>query len=278
MIFKFILLHPNRVCQWWHAALSNCCLCPVACRNSGTAHSVCKLMVWFSTASLLCAVDKIRDNSLFKLCHQSCLYTDQICSWLSFHFGLTWIFKCNLVLCLPTSGAACAGCLLSLQRWSYMSACELVVLTMINEPGWPDFSAGLCCHPQIAFDLVVIWQVVSTALVQSLVVSGFLPHKENVDYILNPFCANGNDQVLPLDPFGTKNMFNVWKVVYTWKHNCMFYFPVCTWWMHATCFSVCEQWRSPGMIEMFELSFLSAWVITLPLLAVIYLNIYSMTF
>lgn len=148
-----------------------------------------------------------------------------------------------------------------------------------HEAGRPDSSAGLCCHPQIAFGIVVIGQLGSAALVQSLIVSGFLPHKENVDYNLNPVCAHGNDQVLPLDPFGTKNMSNVWKVVYTWK-QCMFDFLVCTRWMHATCFSVCEQWPSPGMIETFDLIFLflSARVITLPLLAVIYLNIYLMTF
>lgn len=138
-----------------------------------------------------------------------------------------------------------------------------------HEAGRPDSSAGLCCHPQMAFGLVVIWQQGSAALVQSLIVSGFLPHKENVDYNLNPFCANGNDQVLPLDPFGTKIMSNVWKVVYTWKHRM---FDLC---VRGEC---TPQWPSPGMRETFDLIFLSARVITLPLLAVIYLNIYLMTF
>lgn len=139
-----------------------------------------------------------------------------------------------------------------------------------HEAGRPDSSAGLCCHPQIAFGLVVIWQLGLAALVRSLIVSGFLPHKEHVD--LNPLCANGNDQVLLLDPFGTKNMSNVWKVVYTWKH-CMCDFLVCTRWMHAT---MTLTWYDRNIWPY--VSFLSARVITLPLLAVIYLNIYLMTF
>lgn len=78
-----------------------------------------------------------------------------------------------------------------------MSACELVVLTMKQD----DRTLVQGCAATLRWLSAVIRQLGSAALVQSLIVSGFLPHKENVDYNLNPVCANGNDQVLPLDPF-----------------------------------------------------------------------------